>query len=61
MEQFYEHLEGHLLASGFIDADNPRHLMRRLRRLFGRAAPDDREMNILRGVLTALTPTKRGE
>jgi tRNA (cytidine32/uridine32-2'-O)-methyltransferase len=60
MERFYAHLEGHLLASGFMDADNPRHLMRRLRRLFGRAAPDEREMSILRGVLTALTPVEKG-
>jgi len=27
--------------------------MRRLRRLFGRARPDQNEINILRGILTA--------
>jgi len=60
MEGFYSHLETELLASGFLDADNPRHLMRRLRRLFGRAAPDARELNILRGVLSALGSEPHG-
>nr|MDJ0940978.1 tRNA (cytosine(32)/uridine(32)-2'-O)-methyltransferase TrmJ [Woeseiaceae bacterium] len=34
--------------------DNPRHLMRRLRRLFIRAGVDQNEINILRGILTAV-------
>ena len=56
MEGFYGHLEAALLESGFLDPDNPRHLMRRLRRLYGRTEPDERELNILRGVLSALAP-----
>ncbi|RMF96739.1 MAG: RNA methyltransferase, partial [Gammaproteobacteria bacterium] len=56
MEQFYGHLERALLASGFLDAGNPRHLMRRLRRLFNRAQLDSNELNILRGMLSALAP-----
>jgi tRNA (cytidine32/uridine32-2'-O)-methyltransferase len=60
MQGFYEHLEAALLASGFMDEDNPRHLMRRLRRLYGRAAPDERELNILRGMLSALMPRTGG-
>jgi len=52
MEYFYEHLETALTDSGFLDPDNPRTLMRRLRRLFIRATPDQNEVNILRGVLT---------
>jgi tRNA (cytidine32/uridine32-2'-O)-methyltransferase len=54
MERFYQHLEETLIAIGFLDADNPRQLMRRLRRLFGRARPNENEVNILRGVLTAI-------
>jgi tRNA C32,U32 (ribose-2'-O)-methylase TrmJ len=54
LENFYEHLEQVLLDSGFLDPDNPRHLMRRLRRLFIRARPDKNEVNILRGILTAV-------
>lgn len=56
MARFYEHLERVLLASGFLDPENPRHLMRRLRRLFNRARPDENEINILRGILRALEP-----
>jgi len=54
MELFYRHLEDTLVAIDFLDPDNPRQLMRRLRRLFGRVQPDDNEINILRGILTAV-------
>jgi len=54
MERFYEHLQESLIAIDFLDADNPRQLMRRLRRLFGRAHPNANEVNILRGILTAI-------
>lgn len=54
MELFYRHLEEALIAVGFLDAANPRQLMRRLRRLFGRARPNHNELNILRGILTAV-------
>jgi TrmH family RNA methyltransferase len=53
MERFYAHLEETLLALGFLDPENPRQLMRRLRRLYNRAQPDENEINILRGILTA--------
>ena len=43
MEHFYTHLENVLTAARFLDPDNPRHLMRRLRRLFIRAKPDQNE------------------
>lgn len=58
MEGFYSHLESAALASGFLDPDNPRHLMRRLRHLFGRARPDQNEINILRGLLKALQASR---
>ena len=54
MEHFYTHLERVLTDIRFLDPDNPRHLMRRLRRLFLRARPDHNEVNILRGILTAV-------
>lgn len=54
MELFYSHLEDTLTAIDFLDPDNPRQLMRRLRRLFGRVQPDENEINILRGILTAV-------
>jgi TrmH family RNA methyltransferase len=55
MERFYVHLEDVLARTRFIDRTNPRLLMRRLRKLYGRAAPDDNEMRILRGILTSVT------
>jgi len=54
MEHFYTHLENVLTDIEFLDPDNPRHLMRRMRRLFIRARPDKNEVNILRGILTAV-------
>jgi TrmH family RNA methyltransferase len=53
MEDFFGHLEETLMEIGFLDPSNPRFLMRRLRRLFLRAHLDTREVNILRGILTA--------
>lgn len=52
VEHFYDHLERVLVAVDFHDPDNPRQLMQRLRRLFGRVRIDAMEMNILRGILT---------
>ncbi len=58
LEHFYTHLENVLRDVNFLDPDNPRHLMRRMRRLFIRARPDKNELNILRGVLTAIDRTR---
>lgn len=61
MEHFYQHLEAVMVASGFLDPENPRHLMRRVRRLFIKASPDKNEVNILRGLLTAVDPAARSD
>mgnify|MGYP001615308142 FL=1 len=60
MEHFYRHLEQTLMETGFLDPANPRLLMRRLRRLFNRAMPDQNEINILRGIL-ASTQHRKGD
>lgn len=54
LEQLYGHFERVLLEIGFLDPANPRHLMRRIRRLFARARPDRNEVNIFRGILSAV-------
>jgi len=54
MERFYEHLEQVLVEIEFLNPAHPKKLMRRLKRLFNRAAPVANEMNILRGILTAV-------
>jgi len=53
MERFYEHLEQVLLDIRFLNPEQPKKLMMRLRRLFNRARPDQNEVNILRGILSA--------
>ena len=54
LEGFFNHFERTLVEIGFMDADNPRLLMRRLRRLFSRARLEEDEINILRGIFSAL-------
>lgn len=58
LEGFYQHLEQSLVEVRFLDPENPRLLMRRLRRLFGRAGVTVSEMNILRGMLAAFGGSK---
>lgn len=60
MARFYEHLERVLIELEFLDPQHPKHLMRRLKRLFNRARPDETEMNVLRGILTAVQRHRRG-
>ncbi len=54
MELFFEHLERVLVGIKFLNPRHPRQLMRRLKRMYARAAPDQNEMNILRGILAAI-------
>ncbi len=53
MEYFYAHLEQTLIDIDFLDPKQPKQLMRRLRHLFNRSQPDETELNILRGILSA--------
>ncbi|GGU70271.1 tRNA (cytidine/uridine-2'-O-)-methyltransferase TrmJ [Pseudomonas laurentiana] len=61
MELFYEHLEKTLVEIGFLDPEKPKHLMSRLRRLYGRSSVNRSEMSILRGILTETQKVARGE
>ncbi len=53
LEMYYQHLQQTLEELGFLEADNPRQTMTRLRRLYNRTRLDEMELSILRGVLTA--------
>ena len=53
MEMFFVHLEQMLLDIQFLNPEQPKRLMARMRRLFNRARPDQNEVNILRGILAA--------
>lgn len=59
LEGLFVHFEQALRASGFLDPGNPRQLMRRLRRLFLRAEPEQREVHILRGMLSSFEAQTR--
>ncbi|WP_106476909.1 RNA methyltransferase [Phytohalomonas tamaricis] len=54
LERFFAHLERTLIAIDFHDPNNPRQLMARMRRLFLRAHVDHMEINMLRGILSAV-------
>jgi tRNA/rRNA methyltransferase len=50
IEGMFGHLEQALVAIDFLDADNPKKLMPRLKRLFARTQLETEEVNILRGI-----------
>ena len=54
LEGYFTHLEQVLVATEFMDTDNPGLLMQRLRRLYLRAGMSLVEVNILRGILNAV-------
>lgn len=54
IERLFGHLEKTLVNINFLDPKNPRQMMRRLRRLVNRVELEQVEMNILRGILTAV-------
>jgi len=59
MEKFYGHLQQVLDEIDFRDRTESGHLMARLRRLFQRTVLDQNEVNILRGILTAVQGKRR--
>ena len=54
IEALYAHAERTLAAMRFLNPAHPRRLLARLRRLFGRAALEREEVNILRGILARI-------
>ena len=59
VEGFYAHLEHAMAEVGFLDPGHPKKLMPRLRRLFARADLEPDEVNILRGILRAMSHPKK--
>lgn len=52
MEGFFDHLDAALNDIDFHKGRSPETIMLRLRKLFLRAQPDERELRVLRGILT---------
>ena len=53
VDRLADHLERAAIASGFLDPAQPKRLMPRMRRMFGRARLEREEVNILRGMLAS--------
>ncbi len=54
LEAFFDHLQQTLAAAGFFKEQEPDRIMFSLRQLYGRARLDEREVSILRGILTSI-------
>ncbi|MGB8338569.1 MAG: RNA methyltransferase [Burkholderiales bacterium] len=54
IENFYAHLEKVIVEINFLDPENPKRMMQRMRRIFARARLEKNEVDILRGVLTMI-------
>lgn len=54
VERFYTHLEQTMVQIGFLNPASPKRLMPKLRRLFSRTRLQKEEINILRGMLSAI-------
>lgn len=50
VENMFQHMRRTLLAAGYLDPQNPDHVLRSFRRLFGRTGLNDREVRILQGL-----------
>jgi tRNA/rRNA methyltransferase len=50
VENMFQHMRRTLLAADYLDPQNPDHILRAFRRLFGRTALGDREVRILQGL-----------
>ena len=59
VDGMYAHLEQALVAIDFLDADNPKKLMPRLKRLFARTGLEIEEVNILRGIASHILKLAR--
>ena len=58
LEGLYAHLEQAMVAIGYLNPDEPKHLMARLRRLFNRARPTQTELDVLRGISAAIIESR---
>jgi len=54
LETLYAHMERTLLRIGFLNPQNPAHLMRTFRRIYARADLDEREVSVLRGLMSQI-------
>jgi tRNA/rRNA methyltransferase len=53
-EELFRHMELSLIRIGYLNPQNPAHIMRTFRRLFARADLDSREVAVLRGMMSQI-------
>jgi tRNA/rRNA methyltransferase len=54
VELLYRHLEHLAISSGFLNPTEPKRFEQRVRRLFARTRFEKEEVNMLRGIMSAL-------
>ena len=54
LEILFDHMRETLLKINYLNPQNPEHILRAYRQMFGRAALDDREVRILRGLMSEI-------
>ncbi|MGK0270832.1 MAG: TrmH family RNA methyltransferase [Cocleimonas sp.] len=59
LESYFEHLKQVMIDVDFLDPENPRYLIPRLRRLYSRSGITRSEMNILRGMLASIQKKRK--
>lgn len=54
LESMFQHMRQSLLNIGYLDPQNPDHILRSFRRIFSRSGLNDREVRILRGLFNQI-------
>ena len=54
LEVLFDHMRDTLLKISYLNPQNPEHIMRSYRQMLGRATLDEREVRILRGLLSEI-------
>jgi tRNA/rRNA methyltransferase len=54
LEQMFQHMQQSLTRVGFLNPQNPDHILRAFRRILGRAGLNEREVRIMRGLFSQI-------
>lgn len=54
LEALYQHMRGTLVDVGYLNPQNPDHILRTYRRIIGRAGLNEREVRVLRGLFNQI-------
>ncbi len=54
LEVMFDHMRKTLLEISYLNPQNPEHIMRSYRQMLGRASLDERDVRILRGLLSEI-------